>query len=135
VSWYPEVQEWIANTRLLVGLIVNHVKVQQLILLLIILNSIAMGVATLPSIEENPELHQIFSAVDQIFLIVFTLELLLQWVHPGLGLVRDPWLVFDALVVLASWLLESSRIARAFRIFRVLRLFARLTVCAISSRH
>jgi hypothetical protein len=82
LSWYPELQEWIANTMLLVGLIVNQFQVQRLILLLIILNAIEMGVATLPTIEENPELNQIFSVVDQIFLIVFTLELLLQVVHP-----------------------------------------------------
>lgn len=38
----------------------------------------------------------------------------------------DGWLVFDLVIVVLSWSLESLQIIRAFRIFRALRIITRI---------
>jgi Ion transport protein len=38
----------------------------------------------------------------------------------------DPWLVFDFLIVVTSWSLESLQVIRAFRSFRAFRLVTRI---------
>ncbi|GFH47755.1 bacterial type voltage activated sodium channel [Chaetoceros tenuissimus] len=112
------------------------------ILVLIIVNAIQMGLATFDFVSENEKVDSIFEKVDQIFLIIFTVEVCLNFWHHNrfdritmspLGFAPKseqeeflrkenfPWLVFDALVVIFSWAFASLSIIRAFRILRVLR--------------
>ena len=44
----------------------------------------------------------------------------------GYTLFMDGWLVFDLVIVVLSWSLESLQIIRAFRIFRALRIITRI---------
>ena len=90
------------------------------ILVLIIVNAIQMGLATFDFVSNNEKVDSIFELVDQIFLIIFTVEVCLNFLHHNrfdritldpLGFAPKseqeeflrkenfPWLVFDALVV------------------------------------
>ena len=90
------------------------------ILVLIIVNAIQMGLATFDFVSNNEKVDSIFELVDQIFLIIFTVEVILNFLHHNrfdritldpLGFAPKseqeeflrkenfPWLVFDALVV------------------------------------
>lgn len=59
----------------------------------------------------------------------------MQFIYFGWKLVKDPWLLFDLIVVAVSWGVEFKsdlggqfQIVRAFRIFRAVRLITRIKV-------
>lgn len=116
----------VRRARLWCGRIVDHPTVQVSIILLIIVNSILMGVATFPFVTDNPRAVDGFETTDTIFLIIFTIELALQFCYRFLALFKDGWLVFDFAIVVSSWSLESLQVIRAFRSFRALRLVTRI---------
>ena len=117
------------NGRKYIGEKVNDHRVQNSILLLIVINSIMMGIATFPFVKDNPDVSYKFDLVDQIFLIIFTIESALQLLYYGWYLFKDDgFLVFDLLIVIMSWALEGTQVIRAFRIFRALRLITRVEV-------
>ncbi|KAI2501652.1 hypothetical protein MHU86_12776 [Fragilaria crotonensis] len=123
---FAQLWSHIKRFRLLCGAVVNHEKVQMGIVTLIGINAIMMGVATFDFVMEDPQVEHIFEQVDQAFLIVFTIELALQLIYHGFKLFLDGWLVFDFVIIVASWSLSSVQIIRAFRIFRALRLITRI---------
>lgn len=110
------------------GDLVNNERVQLAIILLIVINAAMMGIATFDFIEDDDNSSKAFETTDTTFLIIFTIELGLQFVYRGLGLFTDAWLVFDFIIVLLSWSLEGLQIVRAFRIFRAFRLVTRLEI-------
>lgn len=116
------------QARKLCGQIVNHDKVQLFVILLIAINAIMMGVGTFDFVMDDPAMEAIFETVDFIFLIVFTIELCMQFVYHGPRLFLDGWLVFDFVVIVMSWSFAQVQIIRAFRIFRALRLVTRVAV-------
>ena len=116
------------DLRKLVGKFVNDDRVQAFILALIVINAIMMGVATYPFVKENPHVSSIFDLIDQIFLIIFTIEAAMQLTYHGWTLFKDSFLVFDLTIVALSWALDGVKVARAFRIFRALRLITRIDV-------
>lgn len=114
--------------RLKFGEIVNHDKVQLAVVLLISLNAILMGIGTFNFVSENPAVSDAFEKTDTAFLVLFTIELICQFIYHGLHLFLDGWLVFDFIVIIMSWSFASLQIIRAFRIFRALRLVTRIKV-------
>lgn len=112
--------------RLLCGRVVENPTVQVTVIVLIIVNALMMGIGTFDFVTENPFVLFAFEAVDTAFLVVFTLEIALQLCYRFLALFMDGWLVFDFVIVVASWSLESLQIVRAFRIFRAFRLVTRI---------
>jgi hypothetical protein len=116
------------SLRKQIGCIVNNGKVQGFILALIVINAIMMGVATFPFVKDDPDVGAKFELIDEIFLIIFTIEATMQLAYHGWALFKDAWLVFDLTVVALSWALEGVKGFRAFRIFRALRLIARIDV-------
>lgn len=112
--------------RLMCGEFVEEPRVQMSIIFLIVLNSITMGIATFDFVTEDPSVDQAFDILDRVFLTIFTIESALQLVYRGPYLFTDRWLVFDFIIVIISWSLESLQIIRAFRIFRTLRLVTRM---------
>jgi len=123
-SWFHSIN----NGRKYIGERVNDPRVQTFILVLILINSIMMGIATFPFVKDNPETSNKFDIADQIFLIIFTVESGLQLLYFGWFLFTDSFLVFDLLIVIMSWALEGTQVIRAFRIFRALRLITRIEV-------
>ena len=123
-SWFHSIN----NGRKYIGERVNDPRVQTFILVLILINSIMMGIATFPFVKDNPVMSSKFDLADQIFLIIFTVESGLQLLYFGWFLFTDSFLVFDLLIVIMSWALEGTQVIRAFRIFRALRLITRVEV-------
>lgn len=113
------------------GFIVNDQGFQILMVMLILLNSLLIGISTFDFIEDNPRAKNAFETMDLAFLIVFTVELCAQFLHHGYNLFFDGWLIFDLLIVITSWTLESISVLRtlrlrSFRIFRAFRLTTRI---------
>jgi len=104
-------------------LIVNDRRTQVFITTLIVVNSITMGLATYPFVRENPHISSIFSYIDLSFLIIYTLEFIMHFIHLGLNVFKDGWLVFEFVIVATSWAYESLTVVRAFRVLRAFRIF------------
>ena len=89
---------------------------------LIIINAITLGLETSPTAMEAA--GPLLMAIDQIVLGVFVLELLARFaVHRG-AFFRDPWRIFDLVVVGIALVPTTGNLSvlRALRILRVLRL-------------
>jgi hypothetical protein len=110
------------------GKLVNHAHFQVFIIILILINAIMMGIGTFDFVQNNPSTSEAFEATDKAFLIAFTIELAMQFIYRDFGLFTDGWLVFDFVIVVMSWSLESLQIVRTFRVFRALRLVTRIKV-------
>jgi len=85
-----------------------------------------MGLGTYPFVRENPKNYLIFQYVDFTFLVIYTIELLMQFIYHGVGLFSDGWLLFDLFIVASSWAYESITVVRAFRIFRAVKILRAL---------
>lgn len=125
-NWWPAWMDPLCDIRLYTGEVVNDSRVQNAVLLMIMINAIMMGVATFPFVKEDPDLLGKFEVADQIFLVLFTIESAMQLIYWGWGLLKDGFLVFDLLIVVMSWALEGTQVFRAFRIFRAMRLITRI---------
>jgi hypothetical protein len=110
------------------GLVVNNERFQLLIIFLIVVNALMMGIGTFDFVTENSGLDQAWERTDRAFLIIFTLELAMQFVYHGLHLFADSWLLFDFIIVVGSWSLQSLQVIRAFRVFRAFRLITRFSL-------
>lgn len=62
----------------------------------------------------------------QYFLIAFTVELWIQFIVHGYGLLLDGWLAFDTIIIVMSWAFAHMHFVRAFRALRALRLVTRV---------
>jgi len=121
-----DVMRHISLFRRKCGAFINHPWTQVFIVLLIVVNAIMIGIGTFDFVTENLRIDNIFQKVDRTFLIIFTIELVMQFVYRGFQLLLDGWLVFDLIIIVMSWAFESVQIIRAFRIFRALRLVTRI---------
>mmetsp|Transcript_8458 Transcript_8458/g.14004 ORF Transcript_8458/g.14004 Transcript_8458/m.14004 type:complete len:362 (+) Transcript_8458:129-1214(+) len=127
-SSYKSIMRKVQHFRLLCGKIVNNERVQLFIVFLIAVNAVMMGVGTFDFVTKNPEVDSAFETIDQVFLIIFTVEISLQLIYHGHRLFLDGWLIFDFIIIVVSWSFSSVQIIRAFRIFRALRLVTRVKV-------
>ena len=89
---------------------------------LIVVNAVILGLETLPSV--TAQWGSLLALIDQALLVIFVVELLARIVVYRLAFFRDPWRVFDFIVVGISVLPTSGplSILRALRVLRVLRL-------------
>ena len=105
--------------------LVTHQYFQNFIMILIILNGITMGLET--SKEYASEYASLFDFFNTLVITIFTLEILLRiYVYKG-AFFKDPWSLFDFVIVAIS-LVPASAGFEIFRILRVLRLFRLMTV-------
>ncbi|HKJ16200.1 MAG TPA: ion transporter [Xanthomonadales bacterium] len=94
------------------------------ITILIAVNAVTLGLETWPVAMQAAGPFLI--ALDHAILLVFTAELLLKlWVYRGVFF-REPWNVFDLIVVTIGWAPSAGPFAvlRALRVLRVLRLIS-----------
>ncbi len=104
---------------------VTHKHFQNFIMLLIILNGITMGIET--SKEYASKYAVFFEIFNTFVMTTFTIEIILRiYVHKT-AFMKDPWSVFDFVIVAMS-LVPTSAGFEIFRILRVLRLFRLMTV-------
>jgi hypothetical protein len=123
-----QVVELFQHLRYNCGMIVNAKRVQLFIVLLIAINAAMLGIGTFDFVTENLKVDNAFEVIDQLFLIIFTIELAMQALYHGWRLLLDGWLVFDLVIIVTSWSFAQVQIIRAFRIFRALRLITRVKV-------
>lgn len=99
-----------------------HSYFERFILGLILLNAVVLGLETEPAIVAR--FGPLLTAIDQFALSVFVVELLAKIFVQRSRFVRDPWNLFDFVVVAVALLPASGPLAvlRALRILRVLRL-------------
>mmetsp|Transcript_19040 Transcript_19040/g.28726 ORF Transcript_19040/g.28726 Transcript_19040/m.28726 type:complete len:477 (-) Transcript_19040:487-1917(-) len=124
---------WI-KFRIWCGTLINHDVVQIAMIAVIIINSLFMGVATFDFVTDDPQMQETFKSIDRIFLVIYTIELLMQFAYYGWRMIQDAWLAFDLFIVVVSWVFDfyqgggNVQIIRAFRIFRSFRLLTRIKV-------
>ncbi len=101
---------------------------RNLVLGLIILNAILLGMETYPTVEEKWK--ELLHAADWIILLLFTVEIFLRYYASGSvrAYLKDPWNVFDFLVVGVCWLPFGSRYVSVARILRVLRVLRAMSI-------
>ena len=109
------------------GRFLNHQVTQHAVIALIIFNSILMGVETFGFVQDNLRIHNTFEALNSICLVLFTAEIGMELIYRKWQLFRDPWLIFDLLVVIVSWMSHSFDVGRAFRIMRALLIVGKMS--------
>ncbi len=95
---------------------------QNCIMVLIVVNAVMLGLET--SATAVAWAGSFLTLFDQIVIAVFCVEILLRLYAHRLAFFRDPWSVFDFVVVAITLMpaSESLSVLRALRILRVLRL-------------
>jgi len=96
--------------------------IQHGIVALIFLNAALLGMETSPWIMG--EIGEILHILDHAILYIFILELLLLMLARGLHFFKDPWCIFDFIVIAIAIIpaSESLAVLRSLRVLRVLRL-------------
>ncbi|MFC4352378.1 ion transporter [Fodinicurvata halophila] len=102
--------------------LVEHRRTQHFITALIVINAITLGLET--SETAMARAGDLLVAADRAILSVFVLELLAKMTAYGWRFVRDPWNIFDTLVVGIALVPATGNLSvlRALRILRVMRL-------------
>lgn len=100
------------------GRVISNSKLQDAIFLLIVINSIMLAISTSDFVTTNERIRIIYDRIDKVFLIIFTFELLLHFMHKKREIFLDNWLTFDFILIGMSWLCSTLTV---FRVFRVLR--------------
>ncbi|MCW8086814.1 ion transporter [Sabulicella glaciei] len=97
---------------------------QRLVIGLILLNAVTLGLETSATLSES--WGGLLRALDVTLLCLFTAELALRIYAFRGRFFRDPWGIFDLLVVGIAWLPATGplSVVRALRVLRVLRLMS-----------
>ena len=97
-------------------------RVQNSIMVLILINAVILGMETSASIMQ--QWAWLLRPLDTFILSLFVIEISLRFIAHGWRLLRDPWGLFDTLVILIALIPASGPLAvlRALRVLRVLRL-------------
>ncbi|MEM9626985.1 MAG: ion transporter [Pseudomonadota bacterium] len=97
---------------------------RNLIIVLIVINAIVIGLETSP--EAMAMAGPLLKAIDLFALAVFTVEILVKLVVYRLAFFRDPWNVFDFVIVAIAYMPSGTgfSVLRALRILRALRLIS-----------
>lgn len=91
---------------------------------LIVINAIILG------LETNPQIHasygDVLGALDRLILAIFVAELLIRGYVLGWKMLKDPWSIFDLIVVGVALIPATGNLSvlRSLRILRVLRLIS-----------
>ena len=98
--------------------------VQNALIALILVNAAVLGLETFPGVRSD--WGDWLRALDQAILAVFVLEIALRLLAHRMAFFRDPWSVFDFLVVAIALVPSSGPFAvlRALRVLRVMRLIS-----------
>jgi voltage-gated sodium channel len=101
---------------------IERPPMQRVLIALILLNAVILGLETSPSVMAR--WGGVLTALDQAILAVFVVEIALRLVGRGWRFFRDPWSVFDFVVVGIALLPASGPFAvlRALRVLRVMRM-------------
>lgn len=106
-----------------ISAIVTSEAFEKTILFIILLNSIILGIQSV--FHENSIEYKILSLVDKVCLGIFVLELILKITVLRKDFFKNPWNIFDTVIILISVILEVPEflVFRYFRILSSLKLF------------
>jgi voltage-gated sodium channel len=104
--------------------ILAHPRFQRLIVGVILINAATLGLETFPAVVERH--GHLLTAVDHVALYIFAVELLAKLYVERLAFVRDPWNIFDFLIVAIAFAPATGGLSvlRSLRILRALRLLS-----------
>lgn len=104
--------------------IVESKSFEKAVVLLISINAISLGLETIESLDAG--IRSVLFRLDQWFLILFSMEIILKLIVYRQHFFRDPWRCFDFLIVGISILPSSGplTIIRSLRILRALRMIS-----------
>jgi voltage-gated sodium channel len=96
--------------------------IQRSLIALILVNAVILGLETSPSVMKSWGPWLVMA--DQAILAVFVVEITLRLAAHRLAFFRDPWSVFDFIVVAIALIPASGPLAvlRALRVLRVMRI-------------
>jgi voltage-gated sodium channel len=102
--------------------ILEHPATQRTIMALILINAVVLGLETSASVMAQA--GGLLMAVDQFILAIFVVEIAARLVVHRWAFFKDPWSVFDFVVVVIALVPASGALSvlRALRVLRVLRL-------------
>lgn len=100
----------------------EHRTTERVLAGLIMLNAIVLGLETSKPVMAKYD--WLLDPMDHILLGIFVVEVVVRLIVTGRGFFRDPWNVFDFIVVTLSLMPQTGPLSvlRALRILRVLRL-------------
>jgi voltage-gated sodium channel len=103
---------------------VENGTVQHILLALILINAITLGLETMPTVMAAAGGFVVL--LDKAILSIFVLEITLRLFAHRLSFFKDPWSVFDFIVVGIALLPASGpfSVLRALRVLRVLRVLS-----------
>ncbi len=98
---------------------------------IIAINTVVLGMETYPILMIT--YGSTLSLIDQIILYIFIVELTLRFIAYGSGFFKNPWSLFDFLVVAVAFIPSQSafgalRAARALRVLRLISIFPKFRV-------
>ncbi|MFG1706185.1 ion transporter [Nonomuraea sp. M3C6] len=101
-----------------------HPRFQQFIIGVILINAGTLGLETVPAVVESH--GHLLTAIDHVALYIFVAELLAKVYAERSAFLRDPWNIFDALIVGIALAPASGGLSvlRSLRILRALRLLS-----------
>ena len=99
-------------------------RVERLIIALILINAVTLGLETSTTVMSS--IGGVIMIADTLILSVFVVEIALRITGRGVSFFKDPWSIFDFLVVAIALVPAGSEYAvlRALRVLRVLRLLS-----------
>ena len=102
--------------------IIEHPRTDRIVMALIVLNAVTLGIET--NKTAMARFGTVLDAIDTVVLAVFVVELVARLVVYRLAFFRDPWNVFDFIVVglALAPATETFSVLRALRVLRLLRL-------------
>jgi len=102
--------------------VVDDPRTERAIMALIFANAVILGMETYPRVMES--IGPLLDTLDTIILAVFVIEIAARIIVYRLAFFRDPWNVFDFIVVGIALVpaTEGFTVLRALRVLRVLRL-------------
>lgn len=103
------------------GKFIEHPRTQRVILYLILINAVLLGLETSPGVMNR--FGTLIRLMDQAILAIFVIEILLRVSVHRLAFFRDPWSLFDFLVIGIALLPATGQLSvlRTLRVLRVLR--------------
>lgn len=104
--------------------LINSAAFQRFIIVVILINAAILG---LLATDLSPETYRLLHIADMACLAIFIAELALKFIVMRAGMFKDPWNIFD-LVVVGIALLPASGPLSVLRALRVLRLMRLVTV-------
>jgi len=106
------------------GTLINSSRFEWTIIGLIIINAIILGLETEPTIQAT--YGGLLGTLDRLILSIFVMELLVRFYVKGWAIFKDPWSVFDIIVVGIALIPATGHLSvlRSLRVLRILRLIS-----------